>query len=379
MSTEVNVVVLGAGYAGVFAANRLAKKAPENVRITVINPRDTFVERVRLHQLAAGTHPATRPLADVLHGRVHVRVTQAQVIDQRSVQCADGQEVPFDYLLVAIGSHAAREIPGSEHALAVCEFSDALALQKRLTGLQPAARVNVIGGGLTAIETVSEIAEAHQELDVHLYSDGPIAAPYPQSSRAYIENTLQQLGVTVHTGECVRRIHPDTLETAATATSDLTVLAAGFRAPDLARRSGFTVDEQDRMRTDAYLRSIDNPRVFAIGDAGIPPSDVSGHFRMACATANPMGAHGANNVLKLVNGEEPDAFSLGYAGQCVSLGRKAGILQFTRRDDTPRAFALKRRSAAMVKEAINSGLTSGLKLAPAIWLRGPKMQEMMPV
>ncbi|MCW4354039.1 FAD-dependent oxidoreductase [Hoyosella sp. YIM 151337] len=372
---QINIVILGAGYAGVFAANRISKKAPKNVRVTVINPRDQFVERVRLHQLAAGTHQASVPLKTVLHRRAEVMVAEARSIEGHTVVCSDGREVPFDYLMFAVGSRAARNIPGSEHAFAVSEFDSASSLQRKLASLQPAERVNVIGGGLTAIETVTEIAEAHKALNVHLYSDEPVASPYPAASREYINHTMRRLGVTIHEGHRVRRIHPGSLEAGdgdERVPSAVTVLAAGFRAPELAQRSGFTVDHLGRIRTDEYLRSLDDPAVFAIGDAGIPPAEVSEHLRMACATANPMGAHSANNVLAVINGAEPKPFSLGYVGHCVSIGSKAGILQFVNRDDTAKDFALKGRTAATLKKSINNGLTSGLRLAPAVWRHGPK-------
>lgn len=65
-STDPNitrVVVVGGGYAGVLAANRLQRPG---VDITLVNPRPDFVERIRLHQMIAGTHTATVPYADVL-------------------------------------------------------------------------------------------------------------------------------------------------------------------------------------------------------------------------------------------------------------------------------------------------------------------------
>ena len=66
MTAQFHVVVVGAGYAGVMAANRLLAEHPE-VAVTVVNPRPVFVERVRLHQVAAGSGTATHELSDLLH------------------------------------------------------------------------------------------------------------------------------------------------------------------------------------------------------------------------------------------------------------------------------------------------------------------------
>lgn len=57
-SGRTEVVVIGGGYAGVLAANRLTGR--DDVAVTLVNPRPTFVERLRLHQLVAGSDDATR-------------------------------------------------------------------------------------------------------------------------------------------------------------------------------------------------------------------------------------------------------------------------------------------------------------------------------
>jgi NADH dehydrogenase FAD-containing subunit len=71
-SSPIDVVVIGAGYAGVMAANRLLGSLTDverrRVRVTVVNPRPDFVERIRLHELAAGTREVVSvPLIEVLH------------------------------------------------------------------------------------------------------------------------------------------------------------------------------------------------------------------------------------------------------------------------------------------------------------------------
>ena len=76
---KTSVVVVGGGYAGVLAANRLTRR--RDVAVTLVNPRPEFVERIRLHQLVAGSHPAVVDPRRVLAGRVRLVVGTAALID----------------------------------------------------------------------------------------------------------------------------------------------------------------------------------------------------------------------------------------------------------------------------------------------------------
>src|ERR1044072_2665854 len=99
MPDNTEVVVVGGGYAGVMAANRLTKR--DDVSVTLINPRPRFVERIRLHQLAGGTHPAEGAYAEVLAPGVRLVVDTATAIDaaNRVVHTATSGAVGYGYLI----------------------------------------------------------------------------------------------------------------------------------------------------------------------------------------------------------------------------------------------------------------------------------------
>jgi NADH dehydrogenase FAD-containing subunit len=76
---QLQIVVLGAGYAGLLAALRLAGKTRgQGAVITLVNASDKFVERPRLHQFAANRFIAPRPIAEVLKG-TQIRFVQGFV------------------------------------------------------------------------------------------------------------------------------------------------------------------------------------------------------------------------------------------------------------------------------------------------------------
>ncbi|MFZ2176634.1 MAG: FAD-dependent oxidoreductase, partial [Rhodococcus sp. (in: high G+C Gram-positive bacteria)] len=348
-----HVVVVGAGYAGVMAANRVASVGVADVVVTVINPRRDFVERIRLHQCAAGSGAATVPLADLLHHAVRLRVAAVDAIGERSVTLNDGQVVGFDFLIYAVGSGADRQGFEQGDVGAVTGLGAAERLHARLRALPAGARIVVVGGGLTGIETSAEIAEQFPRLRLDLVTN-TVAASMSAGGRAVIERTLSALGVSVRGGLTVTGVRAGGVDLRGNRVlfGDCTIWAGSFTVPGLARRSGLPVDRLGRLRTDESLVCVGHPRIVGIGDAAAPPQSVAGHVRMSCQASIPMGAHGANTVLALLDGRKPSALSVGFVGQAVSLGRRRGLIQITRLDDSPRALAIRGRSAAAIKEVV---------------------------
>src|ERR1700712_3602211 len=102
---RAHIVVIGGGYAGTLAANHLRLNA-DTVDITVVNPRPVFVERIRLHQLAAGSGTAAVDYGSVLGKGVRLLVDNAERIDTAAgmVELTSGAVLDYDYLIYAVGS-----------------------------------------------------------------------------------------------------------------------------------------------------------------------------------------------------------------------------------------------------------------------------------
>ncbi|MGY2062281.1 FAD-dependent oxidoreductase, partial [Nocardia gipuzkoensis] len=113
--------------------------------------------------------------------------------------------------------------------------------------------------------------------------------------------------------------------------------------------SGLRTDALGRLRTDEMLISIDDDHVIAAGDAAAP-SDLP--FRMGCQTAMQLGPQAAETVLRRIAGDRPAPLDVGYVGQCISLGRRAGMAQFAQRNDTATRFYLGGLPGATVKELV---------------------------
>ena len=360
MTTQFHVVVVGAGYAGVMAANRLLAEHPE-AAVTVVNPRPVFVERVRLHQVAAGSGTATHELSDLLHPRVTLHVGTAVRIEPYAVSLADGTVLPCDAVVYAVGSTTGSgAIPGAEKAFSVADLDSATALHDALLEADDHASVVVIGGGLTGLETVTELAQSHPRHTLVLVGDP--GAALPVNTQRYIRHRLDELGVQVRSGTRVARIDDGSvvLDDGSEIPATLVVRTAGFSVPDLARRSGLPVDDDGRLRVRDTLQAVDGSPIVGVGDAVVV--DGNDHLRMSCQAAMPLGIHGADTVWQLLQGREPAPLSLGFVTTCISLGRDRGVVQLSARDDTPSRWAVRGRLAAPVKEAVVRGTIHTMQL-----------------
>jgi NADH dehydrogenase len=359
---RTHVVVIGGGYAGTTAANHLRQR--NDVDITLVNPRPQFIERIRLHQLVAGTRAATADYGTLLGEGVQLVVDSATKIDTatRTVQFASGRRgIRYDYLIYAVGSTGAvpASVPGAiEYAHPIAEFEYAEWLRDILDQLHPDAPVTVVGAGLTGIETASELAD--QGRTVTLVCGGQLAPSLSKPGRKSIAKWFARHGVAVLEEDVVAEVRADAVVFAdgAVRPSALTIWTAGFGVPDLAAASGLRTDALGRLLTDETLTSVDDERVVAAGDCAAPSGQP---LRMSCQAAGPLGAQAANTVLSRIAGTQPAVVDQAFVGSCISLGRRAATVQLARKDDSPVNFYLGGRLAAKVKEAICKGTLWGLR------------------
>lgn len=354
-------LVIGAGYAGLMAANRLAGSG---AHVTLVNDRDTFVDRIRLHEVIAGTRPVertARPLRPLLHPGIEFRCGRATAVGEDGagawVRLADGRTLTAAHLLLATGSGAG---PGG--------WSWAVEARDRLAALPAGGTVTVTGAGLTGIEVATEIAAARPGLRVSLAGPAGIGQGFGEAGRRHLHEVVRRLGI--------RLTGPDPA-------GDLGVDCTGFVLPTLAADSDLPVTPGGALITDEMLRVKGRHRLWAAGDAATIPTQP--HLRMACASAEALAAHAADQILGAVAGRALRPVSIGFAGQCLSLGRRDGLVQFVARDDTPRPRILTGRAAALAKEAVCRFAVA----APVRWSRhyrapagpapAPPTQDRMPV
>ncbi|MEV6290524.1 FAD-dependent oxidoreductase [Streptomyces sp. NPDC051896] len=360
------IVVLGAGYTGAVAAGRLARRLrPEDVAITLVNAEPDFVERVRMHQLAVGQSLKTRPLAEMFAGTgVELKLARVTGVDadRRTVAVtgADGaEELAYDTLVYALGSGWNDQgVPGTaEHAEQIASRPGALRLRERLAALDAGRAVVVVGGGLTGVEAATEIAEARPDLDVALVARAGLGDWLSPKGRGHLRKVFGKLGVTAHEDTAVTAVEADRVITAdgTSIPAAVTVWTTGFAVHPIARATTLEVTGTGQIVVDRTMRSVSHPDVYAIGDAAMAMGPGDKPLRMSCASGGFTAWQAADAIVARLTGGKLPKVPIRYFNQCISLGRREGLIQYVTADDRAVRAALTGRFAAVYKELVCKG------------------------
>ncbi|MEV0990983.1 FAD-dependent oxidoreductase [Streptomyces sp. NPDC049949] len=381
--TPHRVLVLGAGYAGMSAAVQLGARVGRrrDVQVTLVNAQELFTERLRLHMTATGQEVAGLSIPELLEGTgarfVRGWVTAVDA-DARTVRIDDDRVLHYDTLVYGLGGVAdLSAVPGAEeYAHTLNSVEDAEVLADRLARLG-SGTVVVGGSGLTGVESAAEIAERYPRLNVVLLGRREPGAAMTPKAGAYLRAALDRLGVVVRSGVEAVKVLPDAVELAGgeIVPADAVLWTSGTRVSPLAAAAGLAVDERGRVVTDAALRSVSHPQVYAVGDAAAIRQGY-GVMHGTCQGGMPTGVHAAVSIVRALKGKQPRPFRFGYYHTPVSLGRGDAVVQFTRPDDSPRRIHLTGRVAARYKEAVSAapwptyGRMKKVPASGAVWPRG---------
>jgi NADH dehydrogenase len=329
-----DVVVIGSGFAGLWAALGAARRLDElavstgTVDIVVLSAKPFHDIRVRNYEadLSACRIPLGEVLDPVGVGHITAEVTAIDPVARTvtAVGGGDGQTGThgYDSLVLAAGSQVFKpDIPGlQKFGFDVDTYDGAMALTRHLIRLGDgpvtpgAATVVVVGAGLTGIEAACELpgrlATVFAGHDVSprvvLIDHNPkVGSDMGQSARPVIESALSDNGVEALTGVGVAAVDEDgvTLSSGEKVPAATVVWCAGMRANPLTAQLPVERDRLGRLPVDDYLRVIGVPGVFAAGDVAAAKMDDQHLSVMSCQHGRPMGRYAGYNVISDLVGE----------------------------------------------------------------------------
>jgi NADH dehydrogenase len=358
------VVILGGGFAGLYAAKRLGD-AP--VRVTVIDRRNHHLFQPMLYQVAtAALDPSdiASPIRSVLRRRKNTEVLLAEAsavdVDRRLVRFSDGGCLGYDYLVVATGAH--HSYFGHEEweplAPGLKNLEDALEIRRRvLLAFELAERERdtvkrhayltfvIVGGGPTGVETAGAVAEIRRyalrrdfrhidprEATVMLLEGGPRVLPsYPPELGEKAKNDLRRLGVEVRTETLVTDIQPDSVRAAGWTIPTRTVVwAAGNMASPLLKSLDAPLDRVGRVVVEPDCSIPGHPEVFVLGDAAAFEHQEGGTLPGICPVAIQMGEYAARTIAGDRAGRPRRAFKYWDKGQLAVVGRGRAVADIGR-------------------------------------------------
>ncbi len=354
-----HVLILGGGFAGLYAAKRL-RQAP--VRVTVVDRRNHHLFQPMLYQVAtAGLNPSdiASPIRSILRSSRNTDVLLAEVrdidVDARIVHFTDGASAAYDYLVVATGAHHSYFGHDEWEPLApgLKSLEDALEIRRRvLLAFERAERETdpvrrhayltfvIVGGGPTGVEMAGAVAEIRRyalrrdfrhidpgEATVMLLEGGPRLLPsYPESLSDQAKLKLRRLGVEVRTETMVTDIRPGSVNAAGWVIPTQTVIwAAGNTASPILQSLGAPLDRMGRVIVEPDCTIPGHPEVFVLGDAAAFNHQEGGSLPGICPVAIQMGEYTGDVIEGDLAGRPRRAFSYWDKGQLAVIGRGQAV------------------------------------------------------
>ncbi len=359
MAAQPRVVIIGAGFGGLWAARAL-RYAP--VEVVLIDRRNHHIFSPLLYQVAtAALSPGdiASPIRWVLRHQPNLKVflAEAAAADtaRKCVRFTDGEELSYDYLIVAAGSRPtyfghdeweqyARGLKTMEDAVAI-RTQVLVAFEKAERERDPAAQRKlltfvVVGGGATGVELAGALAEISRHALAHdfrmieperarviLIEGGhDVLATYPPALSQFARRALEKRGVAVWTNTRVTNIEPGRVHLGAETVEASTIIwSAGVAAAPISQTLGAPLDRAGRVLVTPELTIPGRDDVYVVGDMaslnGADGKPLPGVSQVAMQQAR----WAAENITRTLRSEPRTAFVYRDLGNMATIGRNSAV------------------------------------------------------
>jgi NADH dehydrogenase len=361
MSKYPHVVIVGAGFGGLGVAEQLAHVP---VDVTLIDRHNYHTFQPLLYQVATSLLNAEdvgAPVRSMFRHQENVNFRLGTVtgidVPGRKIQVDDGDQITFDYLVLAGGATVNYfGTPGAaEHAFPLYTLMNAVKLRNHVMQRFEAADRDpaviddgaltfvIVGAGPTGVETAGALSDLFYNLlpnDYHALATEKsriiivemgqeVLAAFKENLREYAQGELKERGVELRLGEAVAEVGPTSvkLKSGEEIKAHTLVWAAGVQASPLARMLGMPQGRGGRVKLNPDLSVPDHPEVFVVGDMGEVTSEGQVLPQLG-SVAMQSGEHVGRQIARRIAGEEPQPFKYWDKGFMATIGRGSAVVEF---------------------------------------------------
>jgi NADH dehydrogenase len=359
------VLILGGGFAGVGAAQKLKKAGAE---VVLVDRHDYHTFQPLLYQCATGLIEQTavgHSLRDLLARHDNTVIHKASVsridLEGRAVEFEEIAPISYDYLVLGLGAEVNYfgTAGAPEHAFPMYTLPHALRLKNHILERWEAAdrdpsliedgalNIVVVGGGPTGVETAGAVAELYRgnfakdypEVDkegarVILVEAGPeLFGMFKPKLREYAEKALTHRDVEVMTGKQVASVEPTrvALKSGEKLQAHTLVWGAGLQGNALVQSLGIELQRGNRIAVGPDLTLPEHPEVYVVGDvAAITDAKTEQVLPQLGSVALQSGEHAGKALAARLAGKEQEPFKYKDKGTMATIGRGAAVVQFLR-------------------------------------------------
>lgn len=360
---QAKVVIVGAGFGGLWAARTLANNP--SVEVTLVDRHNYHTFLALLYQVAAaelGPEDIAYPVRGIIRSMPNISFLMAEV---KQIDCkqrlvfTDGPAIAYDFIIIAVGSSSYfLGIPGaSEYAFPLKTIEEGTTLRNHILKLfertiyetdeqrcKQALTFVIAGGGATGVELSGALTEfirgmikkdyppllCHQANIILIEARDTLLPGLPERCGDYALKHLKKIGVDVHLRSYITGVDQTSvyMKKGGRIPAETVVWTVGVQGNPLARKIRLPIAENGRVPVLPTLQVSDNPNTYVIGDLAFVKADDGRPLPMLAQPAMQEGTQAAKNILRQISGQSPLPFCYKDFGTMIVISRNSAITHF---------------------------------------------------